>query len=261
MGRSGGFTGGFTGVFTGVFTSEYYDEEYFAGTKGGKRYFKPNGTCATWSYYNQTGEFLGAREIAEAWKTMFNPKTALDVGCGRGTFVAYMRDVGIEAYGFDFSRWAIDHPYSRCKPEWLLVHDATEPWPYPAKSFDLVVALDFYEHVYEEDLDFVAGEMFRVASQWIFLQIAVAGSGGLQGRSDKGYVLKKGEPVPVELEGCAVAGHVTVQPEEWWYERLDTAGGEEWLPRRDMVQWFKSLVRPEVISNWLQNSIVVLQRV
>jgi len=240
------------------FTAEYYDRFYFADERG-KAFRRPNGTINYWGYKNPEGEFLGAKEIAEAWKTMFQPKNALDVGCGRGTFVAYMRDLGIEAFGFDFSEWAVgEGRYKRCKSEWLKLHDATKPWPYESQSFDLIVCLDTLEHIYEEDLDFVISEMYRVAKKWVFLQIAVAGTGGLQGRSEKGYILKKGEPIPVGLEGCAVAGHCTVCTEEWWYERLDR---EDWVPRRDMVNWFVALVPNEIISNWLKNSIIVMERV
>jgi len=239
------------------FTADYYDRFYFADERG-KAFRRPNGTINHWGYRNPEGEFLGAKEIAEAWKTIFQPKNALDVGAGRGTFIAYMRDVGIKAEGFDFSEWAVgEGRYKRCRPEWLRLHDATKPWPYKDKSFDLVVALDFYEHIYEEDLNFVISEMYRVAKKWVFLQIAVAGTGGLQGRSEKGYILKKGEPIPVGLEGCAVAGHCTVCSEEWWYERLDH---EDWVPRRDMVNWFVALVPNEIISNWLKNSVIILER-
>jgi SAM-dependent methyltransferase len=239
------------------FTQEYYDNEYFADLVG-KSFRRPNGTIEHWGYRNLQGEFLGAKEIADAWKTMFNPKNLLDVGCGRGTFLTYARDVGIEAEGFDFSEWAIENRYNRCKPEWLRVHDATKPWPHADKSFELVVALDFWEHIYQEDLQFVMEEMFRVAEKWVFLQIAVAGSGGLQGRNDKGYAFTKGQKVPVEFEGCAVAGHVTVQPESFWYEKFER---DDWMVRRDLVHWFAALVNPAIIKNWLLNLIMVLERI
>jgi SAM-dependent methyltransferase len=239
------------------FTQEYYDEKYFSDSVG-KSFRRPNGTIEHWGYRNLQGEFLGAKEIAEAWKTMFNPKNLLDVGCGRGTFLTYARDVGIEAEGFDFSRWAIENRYDRCKPEWLRVHDATKPWPYADKSFELVVALDFWEHIYQEDLQFVMEEMFRVARKWVFLQIAVAGSGGLQGRIDKGYAFTKDQKVPVEFEGCAVAGHVTVQLERFWYEKFER---DDWMVRRDLVNWFAALVDPAIIKNWLLNLIMVLERI
>ncbi|MCJ7632143.1 class I SAM-dependent methyltransferase [Candidatus Bathyarchaeota archaeon] len=239
------------------FTQEYYDNEYFADLVG-KSFRRPNGTIEHWGYRNLQGEFLGAKEIADAWKTMFNPKNLLDVGCGRGTFIAYARDVNIEAQGFDYSEYAINNPYPRCKKEWLKVHDAKKPWPYKNKEFDLTVALDFWEHIYTDDLPFVMDEMFRVSKKWIFLQIAVAGSGGLQGRSDKGYAFAKDQKVPIELEGCAVAGHVTVKPEAFWYEKLER---DDWMVRRDMVNWFVALVNPAIIKNWLLNSIIILSRI
>ena len=238
------------------FTKDYYDSEYFAGLKGGKRFRRPNGSIAQWSYYNPQGEFLGARDIARAWKTMFNPKNALDAFCGRGTFVAYMRDFGIEAYGFDFSEFAINNPYPRCKKEWLKLHDGTKPWPYKDKEFDLVVMLDAYEHIYVDDLDFVINEMYRVARKWVFLQIAVVGGGSGYSRHEKGYILRKGEPIPPELEGNVVAGHVTVQEPSFWFERFDR---DDVVFRRDMVEWFKTLVDEAIIRNWLQNLILVIE--
>jgi SAM-dependent methyltransferase len=238
------------------FTASFYDEEYFVGAKGGKRFRRPNGTVAQWSYYNPEAEWLGCGPIVKAWKTIFNPKNALDAFCGRGTFVAYMRDFGIEAYGFDFSEWAVSNPYPRCKREWLKLHDGTKRWPYGDKEFDLVVMLDAYEHIYVDDLDFVISEMYRVARKWVFLQIAVVGGGSGPGRHEKGYILRKGEPVPVELEGNAVAGHCTVQPPSFWYEKLDR---DNVLFRRDLVEYFKALVPQETIRNWVQNLILVVE--
>ncbi len=247
-----------------TFDGKYYDRDYFQ-TPEGKKYRDTGGSLQGWSYNNETGEFLGAGPITVAWKEVFEPRKLLDVGAGRGTFIAYARDTGIEAEGFDYSEWAVgDGRYGqigetehKCKEEWLRLHDATEPWPYEDNSFDLVVALDFYEHIYEEDLDFVIGELLRVASKYIFLQIAVSGTGGLQGRDEKGYKFRKGEIVPIGLEGCAVAGHVTLINEEAWYELLDH---EDWMLRRDMLQHFCSLVDPAIIKNWLLNSIIVLEK-
>ena len=239
------------------FTADYYDVDYFKTPKG-KKFRRPDGSLDAWSYGNESGESAGCKAIVEAWKQVFSPKTMLDVGAGRGTVVAYARQSGIEALGFDFSVWGVNEGrYHGCQADWLTVHDATQTWPYQDRQFDLVTALDLLEHIYLEDLDFVISELYRVAKKWVFLQTAVAGSGGLQGRDEKGYILKKGEPVPIELEGCAVAGHVTVRKEDWWYEKLER---EEWMPRRDVVNWFISLVDPSIIRNWLLNSMIVFER-
>ena len=239
------------------FTQEYYDEKYFADLVG-KSFRRPNGTIEHWGYKNPQSEFLGAKNIAEAWKIMFSPKNLLDIGAGRGTFVAYARDVGIEAEGFDYSEYAVNNPYPRCKKEWLRLHDATKPWPYGDGSFDLAIALDLMEHLYVEDIDAVVKEMFRVAGKWIFLQIATVGGGSGSGIHEVGYILKKGEPIPIEREGNAVAGHVTVQNSQFWLDRFDN---ENWSVRRDMVNWFVALVPNDIIKNWVLNSIMVLERI
>jgi len=241
-----------------VFTAEYYNSEYFSGMKGGKAFCRPNGSIQKWSYFNERGEFLGAKDIAKAWKEVFNPKTMLDVGCGRGTFIAYARDFGIEAVGFDYSKWAVENRYPRCKREWLKVHDATKPWPYEDKSFDLLTILDFYEHIYVDDLDFVISEMYRVAKKWIFLEIATVGGGSGSGIHEDGYILKKGEPIPIEREGNAVAGHVLVQDKAFWFDRLDR---DDVLFRRDMAEWFYSLVPEEVTVNWRKNLVVIVEKI
>jgi len=240
------------------FDGNYYDQDYFQ-TPEGKKYRDAGGLTHAWSYANPTGEFLGAGPVAKAWKEVFEPRNLLDVGAGRGTFIAYARDAGIEAEGFDYSEWAVSDEgrYPRCKAEWLKLHDATEPWPYEDKSSDLVVALDFFEHIYEDDIDFVKGELYRVSSKYIFLQIAVSGTGGLQGRDEGGYFLNKGEKVPDGLEGCAVAGHVTVQTEKWWLDRLEH---DDWIIRRDLKEHFIGVTGEDIIRNWLLNSILVYER-
>ena len=166
--------------------------------------------------------------------------------------MAYCQDLGIEAEGFDFSKWAVEHPYYRCRKEWLRLHDATEPWPYGDRQFDLVICLDTLEHIYEEDIDFVMDEMYRVSRRWVFLQIAT-----VDGMREQGFILRKGEPIPLDRDPRTWAGHVTVCTEEWWYDRLDR---DDWVPRRDLVNWFCGLVDPDIIHNWLLNSIIIMER-
>jgi SAM-dependent methyltransferase len=239
------------------FDASYYDEKYFADQKG-KEYNRPDGSTDNWGYKNPEGEWLGCKPIVEAWKSIFNPKNALDVGCGRGTFVAYMRDIGIKAEGFDFSGWSINNHYPRCNKKWIKNYDATKPWPYPDKSFGLVTVLDLMEHIYTDDIDFVINEMYRVAKKWIFLQIATVGGGSGSGIHEKGYVLIKGEQVPVELQGCAVAGHVTVSTEGFWIQRLKRDG---WIVRRNLVEEFCRIIPKDVIANWVLNTILILERI
>ena len=255
------------------FGEEYYDRLYFADLKG-KEYRNPNGSIGHWGYQNPMAEWVGAGFIATSWKNIFKLNKcntdsglckALDVGCGRGTFVAYLRDVGVECWGFDFSEFAIKNPYPRCQKGWCIKHDATVIWPYGDKAFDLVLALDIMEHLFEPDIDFVIDELYRVSKKYVFLQIAVCGSGGLQGNSGfNGYILKKGDKVPIEFESMVVAGHVTVQSRQFWIDKLlkNKEGVErKWRVRDDMVLDFIGKVPAAVIDNWLKNAMIVMEKV
>ena len=235
-----------------TFNGKYYNKDYFQ-TPEGKKYHGSDGEIHGWSYANATGDWDGAYHIAKAWKEVFQCKDLLDVGAGRGTFIAYARANDIFALGFDYSPYAVgEGRFVKCEEEWLIEHDATEKWPYGTDQFELLVALDFYEHIYETELEALIPEMFRVAKKYIFLEIAT-----VDGITQKGYILKKGEPVPEGLEGMAVAGHTTVQSEEWWMERFDH---EDWVRRRDMENHFVGLCPEGVLANWVQNSIIVLKK-
>jgi len=231
----------------GGFDEDYYDEAYFADPRGKK--FNTGKTIETWGYKNPGGDWVGCIDIVNAWKNLFKPKNMLDIGCGRGQFVAYAREAGIEAYGFDFSKWALTKGlFYRCKPEWVFVQDATKPWKVKGK-FDLCVALDFFEHIYEEDLDFVIDELAKATGKYAFLVIATTKEG------EEGYILRKGEPVSFK-ERRTWAGHVTVQSPSWWRERLKRSC---WRFRDDLVRTFVDHVPKIIIKNWIENTVIVLE--
>jgi len=219
-----------------IFDPEWYDEEYFVGSKGGKPYVSENGSIKRWSYYNPMGEWLGAEPIMKVMKKLLNPRNMLDAGCGRGTFCAYAKDVGIEAYGIDFSPWAVDNPYPRAKG--LIELGDVRNMRFPDASYDLVFASDIMEHIYEEDLDKVISEFQRVARKWIFYNISVTEEGNR-------LVLERGK-LPTYFS-AAVPGHVTVMPPSFWLQRLSN---ENWRLRDDLVKKFRRLVPQKIIQNW-----------
>lgn len=242
------------------FTAAYYNIDYFV-TLNGKKFKREDGTECGWSYANEFGEWHGCAPICRVWKNIFGligSSKVLDVGCGRGTFIAYLVDLGVNAEGFDFSEFAINNLYSRCPKERVKLCDATVRWPYADKSFDLITILDMYEHLYLENIDFVINEMFRVGRKFIFLQIATIGGGSGSSIHEKGYILKRGEKIPVVLEGCAVAGHVTICDKQFWVNRLTRSG---WKFRDDLVQMFIESVPKEVIANWMKNTLIIMEKV
>ena len=226
---------------------DWYDGEYFVGSEGGKAWLSENGFMKRWSYYNPTGEWLGAEPVMQVLKQLLNPKNMLSVGCGRGTFCAYAKDLGIDVTGIDFSKWAIEHPHPRARG--LIQLGDIRNIQFPDRSFDLIFASDIMEHIYLDDLDKGISEIQRVSRRWVFYNIATIEEG-------KGIILKRGELPPKEYQAITISGHVTVMPATFWRKRL---AGKGWRLRDDLVEKFKGSVPPEVLTNW--ELIIITQRV
>lgn len=173
-------------------TPDYYDEEYY--TKGTKSHYGYQGLLP----YTHQAYLLLARKRALAYKFMFNPIRALVVGCALGYLVQALREVGVEAYGVDISRWAIDHADETVKP-YLTRGDACDMHFYADGSFDLVIAENVLEHIPMPGLLRAISECCRVCSE-IFLFDAVTRDDGI----DK--------------------SHVSIFPIEWWIRQVEIQG-------------------------------------
>jgi SAM-dependent methyltransferase len=80
------------------------------------------------------------------WLDQRPTSTVLDVGCGVGTFVAAMRDDGIDALGVDMRGVTGFWAGAGRDREGFAVADATT-LPFPDDSFDVVTSLGVVEHV------------------------------------------------------------------------------------------------------------------
>jgi SAM-dependent methyltransferase len=106
-------------------------------------------------YYRTFGAPLGGEGPGdEFWRTFagivadgivkeLQPSTVLDAGCGRGFLVAALRDRGVEAYGMDFSSYAIEHGREDIRP-FCWQGSITEPLP---RRYDVITCLEVVEHV------------------------------------------------------------------------------------------------------------------
>lgn len=79
------------------------------------------------------------------WKKHFNLKTAILWGCGFGQRVKILRDLGIDAVGYEISKYPIKDK------DYLFQRDITDPQDLGIA--DLVVAYDVLEHLDYKDLD------------------------------------------------------------------------------------------------------------
>ena len=122
--------------------SEIYNAEYYKEYDVG---------CGKVDYSDSeyTKGFL--TQIAQKIADDLHPRTVLDAGCAMGHLVAALRDLGVEAYGVDISKYAISKVREDVRP-FCKVGSLTEPLPAGLPDrYDLVVTVEVLEHLYEDE--------------------------------------------------------------------------------------------------------------
>lgn len=118
------------------FISNFYDEGYFNGDP----------ECAAYVHYeaDKPNVIRNAKiQFAPLKKYKLHGKL-LDVGCAMGFVVEYARSIGYDAYGFDPSKYAIDHVPPTLSKKITL--GSINTVSYAPKSFDVITAYDVMEH-------------------------------------------------------------------------------------------------------------------
>lgn len=93
----------------------------------------------------------------------------LDIGCGRGDMIFYCASLGMECVGIDYSKKGISiandakkhQRKSILKKVSFSLMDAKKI-DFPDSTFDLVISVDVFEHLYKEELELVLSEVKRV---------------------------------------------------------------------------------------------------
>ena len=80
-------------------------------------------------------------------------KRVLDIGCANGDVVKYLRQKNTEAYGVDGDINAIEIFSDPSIRDFLMCHDYTKGKSNITKTIDMVISMDFCEHVEEKYID------------------------------------------------------------------------------------------------------------
>ena len=169
--------------------SEQFDEEYFErGLATGK---------SLYTDYRWLPEV--SIPIAMTIKRLFPGKSILDYGCAKGFLVHALRSLGVEAYGYDVSRYAIEHCKQEAR-EFICMRKNLLP------KVDVVVGKDVLEHIpYAELVDELC---------WIAGQAPLAF-----------FVVPLGEHGQYRIaEYGKDKSHVIVENSQWWMARFREAG-------------------------------------
>ena len=179
------------------------------------------------------------------WRN-FRAQRTLDVGCATGFVVEALRELGVDAYGCDVSRYAVEHAAPGALG-YVRVGDPLRGLPYGDGEFDLVSALEILEHLPPDRVPEALSELRRVCGGVIYATIPSFGpnasgpDGHLQGKvrpERLGHYGSLGPgydgPVPaedlaVDADGRPVEGHLTIASFAWWSARFAEVGLERWV--------------------------------
>lgn len=143
--------------------SSFYDREYYTGRKGEHRLGYRE------SLLGSVAHGLVNAYRAALIKYFINPKNCLDVGCGTGDLVWWLRRFGIDAKGVEISPHALELAHDSVKTH-LKSADMTN-LPFKDGEFDLVITFDVLEHIDRSKLKKAIGETARVAKKKILHKI------------------------------------------------------------------------------------------
>jgi SAM-dependent methyltransferase len=86
----------------------------------------------------------------------------LDIGCAKGYLVYVLRLRGIEAFGVDWSQYALDNAYPDARP--YLERASATDLPFPDKHFAVATSFDVLEHLNNGHARLALEESARVSN-------------------------------------------------------------------------------------------------
>jgi ubiquinone/menaquinone biosynthesis C-methylase UbiE len=181
---------------------EYLDEDYWeCGKSVGKSGYENWGIDEWWC-----GRLIEALSMVQEFKG----KDFLDIGCGTAGIVYSALHSGINAFGIDFSHYAIEKA-KRLKPELsgrIFECSAHDLSIFDRDSFDFIFSNQVFEHIPEELVPEMLREIKRVmrprATAWIGLVI-----------DDETTEKDPNDPDKT---------HITLRSRVWWHKQIEDAG-------------------------------------
>lgn len=145
----------FIGTVIAPFTldASFYDRKYYLSGD------KPHQTVPSQLYI-----WLRALYRAITTKIFINPKSVLDVGCGLGEVIYFLRLFGVDAWGVEISDYALNNATMSIRK--YIKQGSVQNIPFKDKNFDLVTSYDVLEHIYAEEVEEAISECTRVSKNY-----------------------------------------------------------------------------------------------
>lgn len=136
--------------------AEHYDDDYFTGEwrEGGENYTLEN---------RRKIEGRNPNLIKE----VFEPRHALDLGCGPGALMTLLDELGVKCDGIDFSPQIKALAPERVRSR-ITVADVTAP-VLPDNAFDLVICRELLEHLTIAQVQRTVQNVCRMTSRYAYI--------------------------------------------------------------------------------------------
>jgi SAM-dependent methyltransferase len=167
----------------------WYDRDYFE-----------TGAKSNWNNGYGWPQFRGVFTDAAACLADLFPEAQsfLDIGCAKGFLVRALRERGLEAWGFDHSRWAIEHADAAARQ--FLTLDSVDTAEFD-RQFDVAVAMSIFESLTETQLHAFLPRARRWTRHALFAVVAL--------------------PTPAPRGDLS---QITLRDRGWWIDCLHRAG-------------------------------------
>ena len=137
--------------------SGHYDSEYFTGEwrDGGNNY-----SLETRRQIEAKNPFL--------IKDVFQPRKALDLGCGPGALMHLLWELGVDVEGIDFAESSPRLATKEVRDR-ITVGQVTDPTLKSANAYDLVVCREVLEHLTVLQVRQAVANMARMTAKFIYV--------------------------------------------------------------------------------------------
>jgi 2-polyprenyl-3-methyl-5-hydroxy-6-metoxy-1,4-benzoquinol methylase len=139
----------------------------------------------------------------------------LDAGCAKGFLIKSLRGLGKQAWGFDFSAWALTTAEAEARPYIQLA--AAEDVRYD-REFDALLAFDLLAHLTEPQIL----AFLRNSREWT--------------RAGLLAIIPTYDQPQAQLPDDHDLSHITRQTRGWWHERFVDCGWRQDQLHREMQQ-------------------------
>jgi len=148
-------------------------------------------------------KWMPTRSYPEALtiKGLFPGKTILDFGCAKGFLVHALRQLNVEAYGYDISEYAVSQAFGKAKDHILTIMPSLNN-----KIDNVVIAKDVFEHIPKDQMGAILNDL---AAEYDEALVVVP-------LGDKGHFRIREYEMDVT--------HIVKEDEDWWINKFKEYG-------------------------------------